>query len=70
MTKTTAVDLHKFVGSEGSVVVEPRRDSPGLRIEVRVTNARQVYGKTQFEITPISGQGFVWVDDFRFQVKS
>lgn len=34
----------------------------GLKVEVTITNIKQVWGKERFLITPISGSGAVWTE--------
>jgi hypothetical protein len=62
----TAKQQAELIGKTGHIITESRRDSVGLSVDVRIVDVRQAYGKTQFQITPLSGNGLVWIDDFRF----
>jgi hypothetical protein len=35
----------------------------GMRVFVEVTDVRQVWGKVQYQITPVVGEGSTWVDE-------
>jgi hypothetical protein len=61
----TASEAVKHVGKLGHIVTEGRKESQ-LSVNVRVTDVRVAYGKIQYQITPLSGNGLVWIDDFRF----
>ena len=37
----------------------------GLRIQVKVTDVRQVFGRIDYEVTPTQGSGSQWVESSR-----
>lgn len=57
MITLTAEELRTFVEKEGNW--EARS---GVFVRVRVTDARQVYGRLDFRIKPTAGTGATWVD--------
>lgn len=38
----------------------------GLRVDVKVTDVKQSYGRTRYLVTPIAGEGEVWVESVTF----
>lgn len=65
MATMTASESLKFIGREGSIMTEGRKETQ-LLVNVRITDVRVAFGKVQYQITPLSGNGLVWIDDFRF----
>lgn len=53
-------ELAKFIGREADL-----RSQDTLRFRVRITDAKISYGNTRFLVSPVSGQGQVWVDSAR-----
>jgi hypothetical protein len=41
----------------------------GLKIEVRVLDARQAYGRTEYLVAPTHGKGEAWVTTARVRLK-
>lgn len=62
-TTMTASELASWVGADGTL------DADGLKVAVRIIDARQVYGRLQFLVTPMHGEGARWVDASRVMVK-
>jgi hypothetical protein len=52
----TASEAIKLIGQTGTM-----RTSEGLTFEVLVTDVRQVYGREQAQVTPVSGCGMAWI---------
>ena len=38
----------------------------GLRVDVKVTDVKQSYGRTRYLVTPLAGEGEVWVESVTF----
>ena len=53
----TAKDSVKLIGQVKCV------SFGGMLIEVKIVDVKWVYGKTRFQITPVKGQGLVWVEN-------
>ena len=58
----TTNDLAQSIGEVGNL------SQGGLSIDVRILNAKQVYGCTRFLVSPIAGHGEVWVSADRVQM--
>lgn len=56
----TLKELAAVIGREGKF-------SPiaGFIVNVRVTDARQVYGRTDYAVVPLSGEGLTWIESKR-----
>ena len=54
-------ELMKVIGQQG--VLSGRRNE--FVVVVRITDAKMSYGRVLYQVTPISGQGSVWVDATR-----
>ena len=50
------LEAAQLVGKEAAVRLD------GLRVNVRVQNVKQSYGKIRWLVTPLSGSGFKWVE--------
>lgn len=57
MITLTAEELKTFLDKEGTW--EARA---GMLVRVRVTDARQSYGRIDLRIRPVAGSGGAWVD--------
>lgn len=55
----SVAELAKLIGQEVAVFVG------GLNVNVRITDVKQSYGKTRYLVTPLSGEGAVWVESFK-----
>jgi hypothetical protein len=59
-----AVDTDAYKGLEGSIGVM------GLTIIVRVTDARQCYGRLDLCVEPLHGEGSRWMEHRKVELKS
>lgn len=55
----TVKELSASIGKQGSLSVS------GLHVEVKVTDARQVYGRHDLQVAPVNGSGEIWVEASR-----
>lgn len=55
----SVAELAKLIGQEVAVSVG------GLNVNVRITDVKQSYGKTRYLVTPLSGNGAVWVESYK-----
>lgn len=39
-----------------------------LEIDVKIKDMKQSYGQTRYLITPVSGEGFQWVNDYNIRL--
>lgn len=51
-------EVDEFVGKRGTIVC-----NLSLTVEVKITDVRKIYGKTQYLVTPVAGKGERWVED-------
>jgi hypothetical protein len=61
MVSTTSMSMNikqlaETIGKEGLYIVN------GLKIKVKVTDAKQAYGRIDYQIEPVNGQGQIWVN--------
>ena len=49
-------DLIKLIGKKGMISVR------GLNVEVTITGVKKSYGRNRYKVTPLSGNGKVWVE--------
>lgn len=56
-------DLLKDIGRKACFKTE------GLEISVKITNVRKAWGRIDYEITPVSGQGSKWVSSGRISIQ-
>jgi hypothetical protein len=54
-----AKELYTYIGRRGLV------ELGGVKVRVEITDAKVSYGNARFLITPIAGNGVVWVDSAR-----
>lgn len=54
-TPNTATDLAVFVGAQGDLL------QGEMRIRVRIVNARKVWSRVDYLVTPVAGSGEQWV---------
>lgn len=54
-------ELLAAINKEGVIV------TGGLKVKVRVTDVKQSYGRTRYLVTPLSGDGEVWVESVSFK---
>lgn len=59
------LELAKTIGQVGLLL--GRRNE--FATTVRITDAKHVYGCVRYLVTPINGQGSVWVDSSRVQLQ-
>lgn len=55
--KQTMKELLKLIGKTGSV------NSNGLVTYVKILDIKKSYGRTRYQVTPLKGEGEVWVED-------
>lgn len=48
--------IEKYVGKEAMVFLG------GLRVRVQITDVKMSYGRERFEITPVAGEGKIFVE--------
>jgi hypothetical protein len=60
----SAAELAGFIGREALADLEPR----GLRVRVRIIDARHVFGRIDARIEPTDGEGSAWVSLDRLEV--
>ena len=59
----TNAETNKLIGKEGIMVIEKAGlRSPGLAINVIITDVRQSFGRTDILITPKEGTGEKWTN--------
>jgi hypothetical protein len=56
----STVELAKMLGKEADLYT-----AEGLRVKVRIEDAKVAYGSTRVRVTPVNGVGFAWVDRSR-----
>ena len=57
-------DLMKMIGKTGLLAAD------GFSVLVRITDARGPnWGRIDYQVTPVSGQGSVWVDANRVKIE-
>jgi hypothetical protein len=44
------------------------RTAEGLRVEVVIDDARKAYGRTDYRVSPLAGDGVCWVSSDRVEV--
>lgn len=54
----TVSETAKLLGSENFRVL-----LGGLRVDVRILDVKQSYGRTRYQVAPVSGVGSVWVEN-------
>lgn len=52
-------EIQKYVGMEGSILT---RGDGGMRINVRVLDYKESYGKKRWLVMPLSGNGQTWTE--------
>lgn len=57
----TSASLGAVIGQTGMLTTY----TEGLKVPVTVKDARQVYGRTDYLVTPIGGSGEKWVEEWR-----
>jgi hypothetical protein len=57
----TSASLGAVIGQTGMLTTY----TEGLKVPVTVKDARQVYGRTDYLISPVGGSGEKWVEQFR-----
>lgn len=49
-------EVEEYVGKKATVVIG------GLKVEVKIVDVKNSYGRTRYQITPVAGAGQVWVE--------
>jgi hypothetical protein len=52
-----AKELLLLIGKKGQLMIRP-----GCTTEVEVVDARQVFGRTDYQVKPVAGSGECWVE--------
>lgn len=60
----TATEMMQYVNKTGLIAMD------GLKVEVSIIDARRSWGKLQYEITPVNGEGRKWVDAERVKLNA
>ncbi len=60
-------DLAAVIGLGGRLRITPDRSKrvEGLCVDVIIEDARRVYGRIDYRVTPLSGDGAMWVHSDR-----
>ena len=58
----TALEQQEYLNRHANIFVG------GLHVDVLITNVKQVYGRTRYEVTPLQGTGRVWVENLTLKV--
>jgi len=56
-------ELMQSIGKKGTIT------AGGLRVNVKVLDVKQSYGRDRYLVTPLSGTGEVWVESITLQKK-
>ncbi len=54
-------ELLAVINKEGTIT------TGGLKVNIRVNDVKQSYGRTRYLVSPISGEGEVWVESVSFK---
>ena len=60
----TALQARELIGATGTIVVK----TESFQVQVEVMDVRNVWGRDQFHVAPISGKGSAWVDANRVTI--
>ncbi len=58
-------DLAAVIGLQGRL-----RTAEGLRVDVLVDDARKAYGRIDYRVSPLAGEGCAWVASDRVELES
>jgi hypothetical protein len=58
-------DLGAVIGLYGR-----HRSAAGLRVDVTLDDARKAYGRIDYRVSPLGGEGCVWVASDRVELES
>lgn len=59
----SAAELARFIGKEGKARLVASHASSGvLKVPVKVKDARSMFGRVDLLVTPVGGEGEVWMD--------
>lgn len=61
----TATELTEYVGREGLWTTP----IGSIKIRVKVTDARQAYGRFELRVTPLAGSGETWAQNVKLDPK-
>ena len=53
--------IEQYVGQRAYV------QAGGMLVEVIILDVKQAYGKERYQVSPVSGQGEVWVENLRLR---
>lgn len=59
----TVKELASFIGKQGFLNID------NMQVKVTVMDVRQVFGRIDFQITPMDGNGNNWVEASRVNMK-
>ncbi len=57
--------LSQYIGKE-----YPARLIPELLVKVTIKDAKLSYGRIRYLVTPVSGEGEVWIEGFKMDLPS
>lgn len=60
-TTNTVSKMYESIGKTGIILLG------GLQINVEILDVKSSYGKTRYQVKPVSGSGNVWVERVDFQ---
>lgn len=73
MTYTSEESKMTLLGSEAVKMIDKEAllvTTEGLEVPVKIVNVRGVYGRTDYQVTPLGGNGTVWVSSSRVKAKA
>ena len=53
----TAIEQQQYLNQHATIFIG------GLHVNVLITDVKQAYGRTRYEVTPLQGTGRVWVEN-------
>lgn len=56
-------ELAANIGKEADFILNDAKGQPSLRFRVRIVDARQAYGRTEYQIEPVAGSGAAWKEN-------
>ena len=60
----STLELSKAIGQPATI------NQGGLTVRVRISDVKQAYGCTRYLVTPLAGEGSVWVDSNRVTIQN
>lgn len=60
-----ALELSQNIGKTGLIPVNGQKHGAGMLVEVKIVNAREVFGRLDYQVTPVTGSGLMWIEAAR-----